>query len=150
VRARSIGIVYQAHHLLPEFTALENVMLAGLIAGARPAAAEKQARARLAEVGLADRLRHRPSKLSGGERQRTALARALINEPALVLADEPTGSLDAASSRSAIDLLWKSTLANQRALVIVTHEPAIASRANRILRLEDGRLFDRTGELKSA
>jgi len=120
-----------------------------MIARRPHAEVRNSAEERLAEVGLADRLHHRPAKLSGGEQQRVALARALMNDPALVLADEPTGSLDTDSAREAVDLLFKATTAHGRALVIVTHEPTIARRADRILRLQSGRLVDQTGELKS-
>jgi len=145
-RAQSIGIVYQSHHLLPEFTALENVMLPGMVARLSAADARRRAAQRLDEVGLGDRLHHRPARLSGGEQQRVALARALMNDPLVVLADEPTGNLDAETAREAIELLWNSTLAKGRALIIVTHEPSIARRAGRIYLLERGRLFDRTAE----
>jgi lipoprotein-releasing system ATP-binding protein len=148
-RARSIGIVYQFHHLLPEFNALENIMLPGLVAGLSASEARKRAEERLAEAGLADRAGHRPAKLSGGERQRVAIARALMNDPALVLADEPTGNLDAETARESTEMLWKSTLEKGRALIIVTHEPSIASKAGRIFSLEKGRLVDRTERYKN-
>ena len=139
-RSRVIGLIYQFHHLLPEFSALENVMLPGMIARRPTEEIEANAQRRLSEVGLAERMGHRPAKLSGGEQQRVALARALMNDPGLVLADEPTGSLDADSAREAIDLLWKATKEKGRALVIVTHEPTIAKRADRVFRLEGGTL----------
>jgi len=146
-RSRVIGIIYQFHHLMPEFSALENVMLPGMIAR-RPLPETKQLAIKsLEEVGLGGRLHHRPAKLSGGEQQRVALARALMNNPHLVLADEPTGSLDAGSAREAVDLLWQGTKAKGKALVIVTHEPTIARRADRILRLESGVLHDVTNEM---
>lgn len=148
-RSRDIGIIYQFHHLMPEFTALENVMLPGMIARRPMDEIRTSAEARLAEVGLKDRFNHRPTKLSGGEQQRVALARALMNDPLLVLADEPTGSLDTDSAQEAIDLLWNATTRKGKALVIVTHEPTIALRADRILRLEGGRFHDQTAELKT-
>jgi len=148
IRATMIGIVYQFHHLLPEFTAEENVLMPGLVAGLPLREARQRAEERLIEVGLGDRRRHRPAKLSGGERQRVALARALMNDPSVVLADEPTGNLDADTARETIELLWQSTLAKGKSLVIVTHEPFIARRAGRIHRLEKGKLFDRTEDYK--
>jgi lipoprotein-releasing system ATP-binding protein len=141
LRNRSIGFIFQFHHLLAEFTARENVMMPGLIAGRQKEELKPIAERRLAELGLEDRLDHRPAKLSGGEQQRVALARALINDPDLVLADEPTGNLDAESAAVVIDLLWKNVRDNHRALVIVTHDPEIARRADRCLRLREGRLF---------
>jgi lipoprotein-releasing system ATP-binding protein len=149
-RARAIGIIYQFHHLLPEFNALENVLLPALVAGKSRAEARRLAAERLDEVGLSDRLSHRPGKLSGGEQQRVALARSLVNDPLVVLADEPTGNLDADTAAEAIDLLWKSTLDKDRALVIVTHEPSIARRADRVLELRDGLLHDRTDDPRPA
>jgi lipoprotein-releasing system ATP-binding protein len=145
LRSRSIGIIYQFHHLLPEFTALENVMLAAMIAGKTKAQARDESVRRLEETGLGERLSHRPAKLSGGEQQRVALARALINKPDVVLADEPTGNLDAETAAETIDCLWNSTLEKGRALVIVTHEASIARRADRILRLERGKLREVSG-----
>lgn len=144
LRNRSIGFIFQFHHLLSEFSARENVIIPGLIAGRPQDELTALADRRLSELGLSDRLHHRPAKLSGGEQQRVALARALINDPDLVLADEPTGNLDAESAATVIDLLWNNVRDNHRALVIVTHDPEIARRADRCLRLRDGRLFPET------
>lgn len=140
LRCRAVGFIFQFHHLLAEFTALENVMAPGLILR-RPAGELEQAARRLLEsVGLGERLQHRPSKLSGGEQQRVALARALINDPEVVLADEPTGNLDPNTAETVIDLLWKNTRQQGKSLVIVTHDLGIAARADRQLRLEGGQL----------
>jgi len=145
-RNQSIGYVFQFHHLLPEFSALENVLLPALIAGAPRREVERDALAMLARLGLAERARHRPAKLSGGEQQRVALARALINRPALLLADEPTGNLDIQTGETVIQLMWEMTVKQGRGLIIVTHEPTIALRADHILHLIEGKLEPLTRE----
>ncbi len=146
LRARRVGFIYQFHHLLPEFSALENVLIPGLIA--KVSFAEMNARARhlLEAVGLGERLMHRPSRLSGGEQQRVALARALMNNPDLVLADEPTGDLDPDTGQTVIDVIWKQTVGEGRSFLIVTHDPMIARRADRVLRIAHGRLTPVTPE----
>jgi lipoprotein-releasing system ATP-binding protein len=138
VRNRQIGFVFQFHHLLREFSALENVMMPCLIAGTERGPARERARALLAEVGLSDREHHRPSQLSGGEQQRVAVARALANNPVVLLADEPTGNLDHHTSERLHDLLFRLREERGLAMVLVTHNPALAYRADRILKLEDG------------
>ncbi|MCX7019872.1 MAG: ABC transporter ATP-binding protein [Candidatus Sumerlaeota bacterium] len=138
VRASSVGFIFQFHHLLAEFSALENVIVPGLIMRHPMDQLQSQASALLESVGLGDRMAHRPAKLSGGEQQRVALARALINNPDVILADEPTGNLDVATAEVVIDLLWNNTRSKGKSLVIVTHEPDIAARADRCLRLRDG------------
>jgi lipoprotein-releasing system ATP-binding protein len=138
VRNRTIGFVFQFHQLLPDFTALENVMLPGRIAGLNARAVARHARALLTEVGLADRLDHFPSQLSGGERQRVALCRALALEPPLLLADEPTGNLDPASGEQVFDLLLELQSRRRTTAVVVTHNPEIAARCARILTLTHG------------
>jgi lipoprotein-releasing system ATP-binding protein len=141
VRGRHVGFIFQFHHLLSEFSALENVLIPGLILGRPAAELRRDAQARLEELGLGERLTHRPSKLSGGEQQRVSLARALVNNPDVILADEPTGNLDAESAETVIRLLWQNARERGKALVIVTHEPDIARRADRCLRLKEGRLM---------
>jgi lipoprotein-releasing system ATP-binding protein len=140
VRRDRIGFVYQFHHLLPDFSAAENVVLPQLIRDVEPAAAQDRAAALLGALGLSHRLNHRPSQLSGGEQQRVAVARALANRPALVLADEPTGNLDEATA----DLVFGQFLALVReegsAAVVATHNERLAARMDRVLRLHDGRL----------
>jgi lipoprotein-releasing system ATP-binding protein len=137
-RNRTIGFVFQFHQLLPDFTALENVMLPGRIAGLEPRQVLERARGLLLEVGLAERLDHFPSELSGGERQRVALCRALALEPPLLLADEPTGNLDPASGETVFELLLSLQSRHQTTGVLVTHNPEIARRCTRILRLDGG------------
>lgn len=139
-RSESIGMVFQFHHLLPEFSALENVMMPALVARKPRAEAEARARALVAEVGLTERETHRPGKLSGGEQQRIALARSLMNDPMLLLADEPTGNLDPRTGEKIIEILWDATVRKNRSLIIVTHEPTIAQRADSIYLLKDGGL----------
>jgi len=139
-RARRIGFVFQFHHLLPEFTAEENVMMPLLIAGEYERAARTRAREALAAVGLAERWEHRPSELSGGEAQRVAVARALAPEPELVLADEPSGNLDPAAARQLQDLLASLAREKHQTFVIVTHNDRLASLADRVLTLDAGRL----------
>jgi len=139
-RSASIGMVFQFHHLLPEFSALENVMMPALVARRPRAEAESRAKTLIAEVGLTERETHRPAKLSGGEQQRIALARSLMNDPQLLLADEPTGNLDPRTGEKIIQILWDATVRKNRSLIIVTHEPAIARRANSVYLLKDGAL----------
>ena len=140
LRNRTLGFVYQFHHLLPEFTALENVAMPLLIGGASVAQSRERATRSLAQVGLEHRLQHRPAELSGGERQRTAIARALVCNPKCVLADEPTGNLDRASAAMALAAMTALSDDNGAALVIVTHDDTVAAAADRVVVLEDGRV----------
>lgn len=139
-RNREVGFVFQFHHLLPEFSAEENVALAGLIGGMGRVAAFERARELLNDVGLGNRRHHRPPKLSGGERQRVALARALVNEPRVVLADEPTGNLDHKTSDAMHDIVWQMRERLGQTFVLVTHNEKLATRADRTVRLADGRI----------
>jgi len=145
VRNRKLGFVFQFHHLLREFTALENVMLPLLIAGTTDAAARSRAEELLAAVGLAGRMSHRPSALSGGEQQRTAVARALANDPVVVLADEPSGNLDYGHSERLHDLFATLARGFETAVIVVTHNRQLAARADRVLSLESGRLVPLSG-----
>jgi lipoprotein-releasing system ATP-binding protein len=140
LRSARVGFVFQFHHLLPEFTALENVVLPALIAGTRTLAARERAAQLLEAMGLGDRADHKPGELSGGEQQRVAVARALVNEPQVLLADEPSGNLDLTTAQSLHSLLEELTRARGVALIIATHSPSLAQRAHRSLVLREGSL----------
>lgn len=137
-RGSKIGFVFQAHHLLPEFNALENVMIPALIAGKSARDAEKKARELLLVVGLSERMEHKPSELSGGEQQRVAIARALVNSPAVVFADEPTGNLDSATKEEIHQLFFSLRERLGQTIIIVTHDPALAAMCDRTLTMKDG------------
>jgi lipoprotein-releasing system ATP-binding protein len=142
-RNRAIGFVFQFHYLLPDFSALENVMLPALINGIEPARAKSEALRLLDEVGLKDRVTHRPGKLSGGEQQRVAVARSVILQPKLILADEPTGSLDFRIGEEVQDLLFRLNAENGAALVVATHNREFAAKIGRQMELKAGRLIPR-------
>ena len=137
-RARELGFVFQFHHLLPEFTALENVAMPALLLGKPMAAVTERAAALLAQFGLSGRSHHRPAALSGGERQRVAMARALMNAPALILADEPTGNLDRPQAEALHDEITRLKTAFDQTFVIVTHNESLAARSDRVFMLQDG------------
>lgn len=137
-RGRKIGFVFQAHHLLPEFTALENVMIPALIAGTAASTAMAEALRLLESLGLKDRASHKPAELSGGEQQRTAIARAIINRPSVLFADEPTGNLDSATKQEIHKVFFDLRDSIGQTIVIVTHDPQLASLCDRRLEMKDG------------
>jgi lipoprotein-releasing system ATP-binding protein len=142
MRRDHLGFVFQYHHLLPEFSALENVAIPGIISGLSRRQARERAKEILSWMGLEDREKHRPARLSGGEQQRVAIARALASKPTLLLADEPTGNLDPATAADVFDVLLKLVKGAGLAALVGTHNPELASRMDRVVRLEEGRLVD--------
>ena len=147
LRNRKIGFVFQFHHLLPEFTCLENVMMPALIQGISRAKAKEKAYTIIEELGISHRLTHKPGELSGGEQQRVALARAMVMEPAILLADEPTGNLDTETGKRVEDLLVTFNQVKNITLIVVTHSHSLAGRMSRTIGLKDGRIY--TGEYKA-
>ena len=147
-RNRTVGFVFQFHHLLPEFTALENVMMPALVGRQPLGSAEEKARGILQRVGLAERLAHRPGELSGGEQQRVAVARALVLSPNVLLADEPTGNLDSKTGEAIFDLLRELNREQGLTVILVTHNEWYARRTDRVLRMADGQLWDVGGAHK--
>jgi lipoprotein-releasing system ATP-binding protein len=140
-RISQVGFVFQFHHLLPEFTALENVMIASMINGKTQKEAKDIAVDILAKVQMSERLQHKPAELSGGEQQRTAVARALANKPKVIFADEPSGNLDSVNSEKLFELLWDLNQTEKQTFVIVTHNEHFAARSGRVFRMTDGRLM---------
>ncbi len=141
-RNRELGFIFQYHHLLPDFNALENVMMPLLISGVKSSKAREIARKVLDEVGLGDRMKHRPNQLSGGQNQRVAIARALANKPSIVIGDEPTGNLDSKASENIYDLLRKLNREHNQTFILVTHDERMAAWTDRIIRLVDGRVAE--------
>ena len=145
IRNKEVGFVFQFYHLLPEFTALENVMMPAICKGARRSTCRERGIELLAKVGLEDRMTHKPGQLSGGEQQRVAIARALFNRPSVVLADEPTGNLDEHTGEGITEVLWKLNETDHITIVVVTHDESIAERAHRWIHLHEGLASVRKG-----
>ena len=141
-RNKELGFIFQYHHLLPDFNALENVMMPLLISGIKSSQAREVARKVLDEVGLGDRIKHRPNQLSGGQNQRVAIARALANKPSIVIGDEPTGNLDSKASENIYELLRQLNREHNQTFILVTHDERMAAKTDRIIRLVDGRVAE--------